>query len=396
MTSSKEPRDALLRAAIRYRLRGWSIIPMILKSGTKKPAVKWKEFAGRLPSEDELAALLSRPGVNGVAVILGTISGGLTAIDFDSKKTYRRWVNKHKRLARRLPTARTKRGYHVYCLSDLPKVKTFPGGEYRGAGLVIAPPSIHPSGVPYEWIIPLPNGPLPFVTHSVLLNGLITEKPETTETTEAICSADSVLSVVSDLSVLSVLSGKTGEERIEAIIEMTLPKKGGERNNRILDLARGLKFNCDMGKANFKELRPIIVRWHAKALPNIGTKDFDTSWCEFLHAWGKARHPLGARPVDAAAQRVDMDNLPPAAQAYDSEQVRRLVGLCFELARRNRGRFFLGCRDAARILGIKPKQACLQLRMLRKDRVLKLVKKGRGYRASRYRFRNWKKQCPRE
>ena len=41
-----------LDAALEYLERGWSIIP--IKPEGKRPAIKWREYQDRLPTEDEV------------------------------------------------------------------------------------------------------------------------------------------------------------------------------------------------------------------------------------------------------------------------------------------------------------------------------------------------------
>src|SRR5262245_60507560 len=100
--------------------------------------------------------MFARPGVTGLAVVLGSISGGLAVRDYDDAGAYQRWAGDHPELARRLPTVRTGRGFHVYCRGPSRFVAT-DDGEYRATPghFVLAPPSRHPTGVIYFWTVPL-------------------------------------------------------------------------------------------------------------------------------------------------------------------------------------------------------------------------------------------------
>src|SRR5688500_15154317 len=50
-----------------YHARGLSVVPTV----GKKPAVRWEAYMDRLPTETELRLSLSKPGVSGVAVVIG-------------------------------------------------------------------------------------------------------------------------------------------------------------------------------------------------------------------------------------------------------------------------------------------------------------------------------------
>jgi len=59
---------------------GISVIPI----GTaKRPAIPWKEFQSRLPSEEELKEWYSTPDKHGIGMPCGKVSGNLEVIDFD-------------------------------------------------------------------------------------------------------------------------------------------------------------------------------------------------------------------------------------------------------------------------------------------------------------------------
>jgi hypothetical protein len=81
--------------------------------------------------------------------------------------------------------------------------------------------------------------------------------------------------------------------------------------------------------------------------------------------------------------------LPAAADAYHVEALRLLVGVCRELQRLAGDRpFFLGCRDAGRLLAIPFQKAASYLRRLCADSVLSRTSKGNRItgKASEYRY----------
>src|SRR5260221_14563700 len=102
--------NPLLAAAIAYACRGWSIIP----TRGKKAAGKWKQFQSAAPDEAMLRKLFAARQVDGLAVLLGSASGGLVARHFDSLSGYGFRAASHPPLATSLPTLATPRGRHLY------------------------------------------------------------------------------------------------------------------------------------------------------------------------------------------------------------------------------------------------------------------------------------------
>lgn len=358
----------LLRDALSYFARGIAPIPV---SG-KRPLVAYKSRFDRLPSEDEVRADFARRNVRGVAVLNGP---SVCTRDFDSLAAYHEFCDREPVLARELPTVVTPRGRHLWCVSNVRKVIRLADGELRGAGVTIAPHSVHPSGQRYEWAIALPKGELPLVESERLI-GASAGKYAAPNVTER-HSSPSALSVTSPSS--SPCSSAS------EVVEATLPRAIGERNRKLFDLARGLKLNCEL--ADVDAVKGIVRRWHRLALRIIRTKAFDETWRDFTHAWDRVRQPLSLDFVDRAALLVDPNDLPEAASRYDVS-TRRLIGLCASLAELNgsEGRFFLSTRDAAERLNVSTMQAWRLLRSLETDRVIGCEKRGayRTKRATRY------------
>jgi hypothetical protein len=199
-----------------------------------------------------------------------------------------------------------------------------------------------------------------------------------TEKAERSRDMASVGSVVSDVSVTP---------SVDELVLMTMPKRSGDRNARLLDLARGLRFNCGMADRPLRELRDVVQQWHKCALPLIETKEFTETWSDFIHAWLRALVPLGD-VLTAAWTESQTFTPPPAASDYDSEPVRRLVCFCAALARPfPDGRFFLSSHDAARFLKVHAMQVHRWLQMLIADTVLEVVHIGNTHRATRYRWK---------
>jgi len=124
--------EGCLDYALKYLDMGLSVIPIL--PGTKRPAVEWGEFQRRPPTVKKVEEWFSR-SMN-VATVCGSVSGGLTVLDF----------------------VQTARGIHVWLRSErpcrsfkIPELQLDVKGE---GGYVLAPPSVHPSGHIYRFLNP--------------------------------------------------------------------------------------------------------------------------------------------------------------------------------------------------------------------------------------------------
>jgi len=137
-----------------YVNRGISVFPIIPM--TKNPAVKWSVYRTRLPKKKELEEWSSEN--NNIGVVCGSISGNLVVIDFDNPEFFKVFFPKIANGEMKTWVVETPRpGVHVYFRLDKP----VRGRSYRNAridikgegGYVLAPPSIHPNGGRYEFLI---------------------------------------------------------------------------------------------------------------------------------------------------------------------------------------------------------------------------------------------------
>src|SRR5579864_9401605 len=97
---------------------------------------------------------------------------GVFAVDFDGEQgqaSGQAWSQEHGEDWTQTRMARTARGYHAFFRWPRTSLqirnsasKIAPGVDVRGdGGYVVVPPSIHPSGIPYEWLNDLPVADAP-------------------------------------------------------------------------------------------------------------------------------------------------------------------------------------------------------------------------------------------
>lgn len=371
---------ALLDSALAYSARGWSMLPTI----GKRPAIRSWKSAQREPADDAtLREWFARATPTGLAVVLGNVSGGLAARDFDDAAAYARWAEAHPTLARELPTAQTRRGYHVY--ATIPGARTIDvgDGELRGEGAyVMLPPSAHPLGGNYgPWLVPLRDCAPPCIDpREAGFLGSVTETTEGTETAER--TEDGIGT-----------GGIELDSTIERAILETMPTGYGKRNRRLFDFARRLKAIPALADSPASALRPYVKRWHAAALAMIGTKPFIETWGDFARAWPQVRLPAGTEPLGDALQRAAASAPPECSADYGEPKAMLLAALCRELQRgagAGAGAFFLSARTAGRLLGIDAMTSWRWLAAMKADGVLELVDagtRGPGGRAARFRYK---------
>jgi hypothetical protein len=345
----------LVEKAIEYARRGWSIIPVC----GKRAVGRWKRFQSMPADEGTLRRVFGKENITGLAVVLGKASGGLAVRDFDEVDSYLAWAEASPDEAASLPTVRTHRGFHVYGLHDEEVYEDFGDGELRGDSghYVVLPPSQHPDGSTYEWVVPLPSGELLKLPPSLFRRGLTTDLThQTTQPTQHIQHIQHIACV-------------TTSPEVEEAIASTLPTGVGQRNQCVFRLARMLKGM----KIKKSELKEIVVEWHRRALPIIGTKEFDETWQDFQIAWNNVKCAVGAS-LEAALDAARFTPQPPIDGDAD---LGVLAALCERLASIREDRtFFLSCGTIAKHFGCDRMKAWRWLQRLQFNDIIELTKAG--------------------
>lgn len=413
----------ILTAALDYRRRGFSVIPL---GPNKKPAVRWKNYQSAPPNEETIRRWYARPKP-GVAAIFGRISGGLASRDFDDMATYDRWALDYPHLAEALPTVETRRGRHVYCVVDLECERAFrrsigkpqgigavtcQGGELRiGVGCYsVLPPSLHPEGHVYRWLTPCESFPKVDLFNSGFgpcnrENGDLQREPKTLDEQQALgdevdersdnlgldsCNVDAPTSPNSECLEYSLESlPSLLHEQVELAIQRTVPTSGGRRHRHVFELCREFQALPEFRGRSPKALKPLVREWHRRARPVMHTKAFEETWLDFVEGWGKVRNPKGEEPLTMIFAKVATMEPPPEAQQFETPEIRLLVGLCRELQIiSGRNPFYLATRSAGGLLQVSHVQVWRWLRLLCIENVLREVSKGsvETGQASRYRY----------
>jgi hypothetical protein len=393
-----EPRP-LLPAALDYHRRGWSIIP--IAAGTKNPPdrFRWKPYQTKQPRERLLRKWFADGKVGGLAVILGD-APDLICRDFDTMESYTRWAADHPGLARTLPTVATARGRHVYFRSSYRGYVELEDGELRGDSghYCLLPPSRHPDGPVYRWLIPLPDGPLPTVDDVRAAGFLDSAHATESNRDNRANGADRGLQRTTEAIVREgggcadlppIDPARDFEADVRQAIQETLPRGPGRRNRQVLELARALKAIPRLADAPADDLIPYVRRWHELAKPVISTQAWEETLIDFLRAWPRVKFPKGTEPMVQIFERAQQADPPQAALRFEQDKLRLLVALCRELQHASGDRpFFLACRTAGRLLDVDYTTAWRWLFLLDHVGVIREVEKGdrAKRRASRYRY----------
>lgn len=160
-----------------------------------------------------------------------------------------------------------------------------------------------------------------------------------------------------------------------------IPKTEGQRNKIIFTYARFLK--TKYSDLTLRDLKPLVVSWHNQFLNVIGTKEFSATWIDFATSFNSVKFPYGAGVEYAIEMAKSVDLPQPVMQlcletGY-GENVQNLIKVMFSLAeiQDNDGLFFIGQRDAAKILGVASnKTAGRYLNALCGDGLIRLIEKG--------------------
>jgi len=183
----------LFLAACNYQLKGYCVIPIF--PGEKRPMVNWKTYLEEkmFPTISDLADWWTVTPDANVGILLGKNSNGFfpLCLDLDGGEEAEKLLEESGVfLPSDAPRSKTPNGYHVFISaprripdqigvlrSSSPRQdgSLTPGGnpryaqiDVRGAGVIVLPPSVHPSGDVYSWSSELTDGPPPAAPQSLL------------------------------------------------------------------------------------------------------------------------------------------------------------------------------------------------------------------------------------
>lgn len=148
---------AIGTAALAYLACGWSVVPVEPRG--KRPLVRWTAFQRQTADPAQVARWFVRWPQANVAIVTGLVSG-LIVLDVDpahgGSVSLHALEAAHGALDPTLEAATGGGGRHLYFRhpgGDWPNRAGFlPGLDLRGdGGVVVAPPSIHSSGLAYRW-----------------------------------------------------------------------------------------------------------------------------------------------------------------------------------------------------------------------------------------------------
>ena len=146
-----------LKAALAERNRGWAVVPAAERG--KRPIVRWQPYQHRLPSETTIRKWFNRwPNAN-LSVVTGAVSG-IVVLDVDpqhgGEESLKTLEDRFGRLPVTVEAITGGSGRHLYFAHPGFNVRNRAGMaaglDLTGdGGVIIVPPSVHPSGKPYHW-----------------------------------------------------------------------------------------------------------------------------------------------------------------------------------------------------------------------------------------------------
>ena len=395
-------------------LLGHDVLLLHCKPRTKKPSGEW----GKLTIADmEKPDYLVKLEHGNIGVALGAKSGHLIALDVDDDKLVEPYLAANPWLKNTLQThGRRGRVFWLRMAGDYPakmvKLKTHTGddcGEFRTNGCQSIIQGTHPdTGKPYQMLskhnplivdfacIVWPNEIRNPPNLEIDLSANDTERqsdggtelPSNRET-EVTDDTDAIVAVSS--KALSPLSTKPICLTIDDAIQLALPDKVHQNNDRLFTLARAVKtLEMQSGKFTPAQLRDVFSRWYKLATEFLRPEQTrDEYMTQFLNAYASAKIPLGEGVITQAWKQAHENPLPPEAiENFEDQNLRLVVALCRELQiMAGKDPFYLSSRTVQRLT--KQESHATAARWLRSLCVLKILdetEKGRGVKASRYRF----------
>jgi Bifunctional DNA primase/polymerase, N-terminal len=389
----------LLDAAEHYlRRHKWSLAPC----RGKVPAGRWKEYQTRRPTMAELRTMFKQPGLTGLGVFCGAVSGDLWTRDFDKPESFPRWAAAFPGAAKILPRALTARGCHVCGCHPGVRFADLGDGELRTDGqFVVLPPSRHETGVIYSWATGLP-AEIPRLDPATV--GLDRPWGSVTQSTDDAAPPD----VIQSPEFRAQSAEPSGSERGHvspdrpdtperqggvplSVLLRNIPDGPHQNHDTLFHLARRIRgLEEQRGERySMSDLQEAASAW-CEANPHLrdGLSPEDYA-LELMAAYGAVRVPFGGEPTLDAAWKAAQTAPPIPEAARFGEALGELACWCRELQKVAGARaFYLSSKTVADRFGLpEAMSGWRRLRLLCSLGVLEQVEAGDRRRASTFRYK---------
>ena len=210
-----------------------------------------------------------------------------------------------------------------------------------------------------------------------------------TELAESLNNSTEETEVIEDTKGIEATNFNTSSsgQTIDQIIKWpskVIPKKIGQRNQKIFELARWLKGE-ESAASKCRQLY-VVQQWYSTYKHAIGTEDFGVSWAEFQIAWKKVKWPEGV------ILKACLDNIKPLPNINGLEtygvKAQYLMQVCIALQYHYGSEpFFISVRQAEKICGFHYTHAAAFLQIFVDEGWMEIVEKETAIRARRYRLK---------
>lgn len=344
----------------------------------------------------------------GVGLAMGR---GLVAIDIDAKHGGFESLDALERelgALRATWTARTGGGgrhyiYHVPvdCVIRN-RTGLRPGVDIRGEnGYIVVCPSVHPNGNSYDWEC-IPAEAVTELAPDWLIalrpKGLGSSERGRHTAGERFAEGD----VESDkereryaylIPARQCKCSPATQDQLAAIMERHAIIAPGTRHSALLRISADFNRLLEARDKPAAFFKPLLFEWwqRAKDAGHANADWQETYHDDFARLWEKSQDHAYRTPVEQAFARAMSKPLPPVAKEYGCETTRKLIALCREMQATCAdadGKWWLGGRSAAVLIGASQKFVSKCLLRLEFDEVIKCVQRfPRGsMKANRYRW----------
>ena len=156
-----------LKAALSYAQRGWSVLPLHSRQKTPFGKLVPHGLHNSTTDPDEIKAWWTKGPFANVGIRTGKVSG-IVVLDIDPRNggsdSFQKLQDQIGKFPETVTATTGGGGQHLLFLYPgtsipcKPLGKDWPGLDIKGdGGYIVAPPSIHPSGKTYQWLLYYPN-----------------------------------------------------------------------------------------------------------------------------------------------------------------------------------------------------------------------------------------------